>query len=324
MLKIRALLAIIVVITIVGVMSVPAQIVQAAGEQWLIQERISSGCNSGETGFRVQFVNLTAGATYYADTIVKDWSGVVYMDEYFSAVAPGPFDNDWYVFNTNHRGLRTGTWPMPAGTPLIMTVTLRDAAQNELYTSTAGFTCDGDSFSDPTVPGCDALIDIPEGSVGGRFVADAPVYWKPGELTNPLVTIKAGNTARVTRMDASKTYYEIIWQCQFLWVPAHTLAPNPDAVWRGAPLPARTNAYTTAGQGVSAPTGGGVVSGSAAGYPVYSAPKTASTYTVQRGDNLFRIAIHFGVDLYRLASVNGITDVQRIYAGQVLNIAAAR
>lgn len=173
--------------------------------------------------------------------------------------------------------------------------------------------------------GCDVLMPIPATAVGGSFVADAPVYWKPGELTQPLVTIKAGNTARVTRADDTGAYYEIIWHCQFLWVPANTLVSNTDAVWQGAPLPARPNAYGAAqtSQGVTS-SAGGVGTGSAAGYPVYSAPKTANSYTVQRGDNLFRIAMHFGVDMYALASVNGIANIQQISVGQILNIAAAR
>lgn len=59
-------------------------------------------------------------------------------------------------------------------------------------------------------------------------------------------------------------------------------------------------------------------------FPVYNAPVNASVYTVQYGDNLFRIALHFNVDLYTLAYVNGITDIRHIHSGQVLNIAAAR
>ncbi len=87
------------------------------------------------------------------------------------------------------------------------------------------------------VPGCDALLPIPATAVGGTFVADAPVYWAPGKLANPLVTIAAGNSARVIGLDASGEYYQIIWGCNFLWVPKATLGPNYDAVWHGAPLP---------------------------------------------------------------------------------------
>mgnify|MGYP005849345869 CR=1 FL=1 len=86
-------------------------------------------------------------------------------------------------------------------------------------------------------PGCDVLLPIPATAVGGTFVADAPVYWTPGELTSPLVTIPAGNSARVIGLDASGQYYKIIWVCDFVWVPVGTLGPNYDAVWNGAPLP---------------------------------------------------------------------------------------
>ncbi len=89
----------------------------------------------------------------------------------------------------------------------------------------------------PWFAGCDVLLPIPETAVGGAFVADAPVYWKPGELTTPLVTIKAGNTARVIGQDASGQYYKIIWACDFVWVPKASMGPNYDAVWNGAPLP---------------------------------------------------------------------------------------
>ncbi len=94
-----------------------------------------------------------------------------------------------------------------------------------------------DSIESIVSPGCDVLMPIPATAVGGTFVADAPVYWKPGELTSPLVTIKAGNTARVIGLDASGQYYKIIWVCDYLWVPKATLGPNYDAVWNGAPLP---------------------------------------------------------------------------------------
>ena len=49
-------------------------------------------------------------------------------------------------------------------------------------------------------------------------------------------------------------------------------------------------------------------------------PISGSTYVVQAGDNLFRIALRAGVDLNTLASINGITDPTRIFVGQVLTI----
>ncbi|MCZ7541626.1 MAG: hypothetical protein M5U29_17275 [Anaerolineae bacterium] len=118
--------------------------------------------------------------------------------------------------------------------------TTYDADGNYAVPASVGDSCAAlhdTSASVLNVPGCDVLMPIPATAVGGTFVADAPVYWKPGELTNPLVTIKAGNSARVLGLDASGQYYKIIWVCNFLWVPKATLGPNYDAVWHGAPLP---------------------------------------------------------------------------------------
>ena len=85
--------------------------------------------------------------------------------------------------------------------------------------------------------GCDAQINIPATAVGGLFTANAPLYWAPGKLIEPTMTIKAGNTALVIGPDASASYDEILWGCNFVWVPANTLAPNPDNVWHNTPLP---------------------------------------------------------------------------------------
>ncbi|NWF68916.1 MAG: LysM peptidoglycan-binding domain-containing protein [Chloroflexi bacterium] len=44
------------------------------------------------------------------------------------------------------------------------------------------------------------------------------------------------------------------------------------------------------------------------------------THTVQPGENLFRIALRYGVSVDVLAAANGISDVRLIYVGQVLII----
>ncbi|GAB4425227.1 MAG: hypothetical protein Kow00106_21900 [Anaerolineae bacterium] len=99
-----------------------------------------------------------------------------------------------------------------------------------LETDTLTWTCG-------SVAGCDVLINIPSTAVVGAFVSDAPTYWKPGELTSPLVTIPAGNTAWVLGPDSTGQYEKIIWVCDYLWVPANTIGPNYDEVWQGKPLP---------------------------------------------------------------------------------------
>jgi hypothetical protein len=53
--------------------------------------------------------------------------------------------------------------------------------------------------------------------------------------------------------------------------------------------------------------------------PVEAAGNCGVHY-VQRGENLFRISLRYGVNMYAVAAANGITDVTRIYAGQTLVI----
>jgi LysM repeat protein len=61
-----------------------------------------------------------------------------------------------------------------------------------------------------------------------------------------------------------------------------------------------------------------VVSSSGGGAPP---PTTGgTTYTVQRGDNLFRIALRYNMSYMHLAQHNGLANPSRIYVGQVLRI----
>jgi murein DD-endopeptidase MepM/ murein hydrolase activator NlpD len=49
-------------------------------------------------------------------------------------------------------------------------------------------------------------------------------------------------------------------------------------------------------------------------------PAGLTTYVVQRGDNLYRIALRFGVSLQALAAANNLANPNRIYVGQQLVI----
>jgi LysM repeat protein len=51
-----------------------------------------------------------------------------------------------------------------------------------------------------------------------------------------------------------------------------------------------------------------------------SQPTGGTTYVVQRGDNLYRIALRYGLSYVYLAQYNGIANPSRIYVGQVLRI----
>lgn len=52
----------------------------------------------------------------------------------------------------------------------------------------------------------------------------------------------------------------------------------------------------------------------------YAQDAQAGTHTVQPGENLFRIALRYGIDMNQLASANNISDPRRIFVGQVLII----
>ncbi|MEL6403372.1 MAG: LysM peptidoglycan-binding domain-containing protein [Chloroflexota bacterium] len=54
--------------------------------------------------------------------------------------------------------------------------------------------------------------------------------------------------------------------------------------------------------------------------PVNDAPTDSATYTVQAGDNLFRIALRFGTTTNQLAEANNIANPALIFVGQVLTI----
>jgi LysM repeat protein len=45
-----------------------------------------------------------------------------------------------------------------------------------------------------------------------------------------------------------------------------------------------------------------------------------TTYVVQPGDNLFRIALRYNMSYRRLAEYNGIANPSNIYVGQVIRI----
>ncbi len=63
--------------------------------------------------------------------------------------------------------------------------------------------------------------------------------------------------------------------------------------------------------------------------PAFAAPATtgggsgcSQFYTVQRGDNLFRIALRFNTTVYGLMRLNGLYSPNFIYAGQTLCVKA--
>lgn len=64
----------------------------------------------------------------------------------------------------------------------------------------------------------------------------------------------------------------------------------------------------------SLPIEGGIVP------PPQPPPPTYRTHVVQAGENLFRIALRYGVSMWDIARLNNILNLRLIYAGQVLLI----
>jgi uncharacterized protein YraI len=54
--------------------------------------------------------------------------------------------------------------------------------------------------------------------------------------------------------------------------------------------------------------------------PTPTPSPTYRTHVVQPGENLFRISLNYGVNMYDVARLNGITNLALIYVGQVLLI----
>lgn len=86
----------------------------------------------------------------------------------------------------------------------------------------------------------------------------------------------------------------------------------------GSGTPPSGGASPTQGLPIS-PTPGTAVT-AIGGTPAAGATPCPSTYTVQSGDNLYRIALRFGLTTQQLAAANGISDADFIAVGQVLKI----
>jgi hypothetical protein len=99
-------------------------------------------------------------------------------------------------------------------------------------------TCQGlPSRPSSSAGGCTQFVVIPPQAVGGQFVANAPVYYAPTSSAQTGIVIQAGKTYLVAGQDATGQYREVLISCQWVWVPANTVGPNPEAPWYGEPLP---------------------------------------------------------------------------------------
>lgn len=98
------------------------------------------------------------------------------------------------------------------------------------------------------------------------------------------------------------------------------LARSADATWVKVTLASGTVGWVNVSYlRLSAAISGLPVEG-ASTPPVTPPPPAYRTHIVQPGENLFRIALRYGVNMWDIAKLNGIYDLRLIYAGQVLRI----
>jgi nucleoid-associated protein YgaU len=106
------------------------------------------------------------------------------------------------------------------------------------------------------------------------------------------------------------------------WVLTPTPTPSPVSA-KNPPLvfPSPTPINTTKIQGEVVPTP--TIAQPIPPQPPVSAPeatKTPRKHIVQRGENLFRISLRYGVPMEAIVKANNIQNPALIYAGQVLII----
>ncbi|HVU10408.1 MAG TPA: hypothetical protein VHD90_03980 [Phototrophicaceae bacterium] len=172
--------------------------------------------------------NLPAGATLDVYTTLNGVTNFVQ-----SVVAPSGSGSD--VIPEIHDGLDTSY-------PLTYSLRYDTVIDSEVvYSSTLTFTCGDDGVAILSLPpssgSVGSCLDVPVGSVVGRFTSDAVLEWAPGKDTQPNAVVPSGEAAWVVGVDATGAYYKIIWACTYRWVPVGTMGPNYDDVWRGEPLP---------------------------------------------------------------------------------------
>lgn len=88
-----------------------------------------------------------------------------------------------------------------------------------------------------------APCGLPLAGVGqGLLVRPTPLYWAPRQNAASDVILETKPDAKtywVLGVDGTRSFYKILIACKAYWVPIDTLVPNPDNVWRSAPLPTR-------------------------------------------------------------------------------------
>ncbi len=112
----------------------------ALAQTWTVTSLDTIGCNASGTRFTVNFSGTSSGSWFYDTTV--DVAGSRYMDERVASALDGNFS--WHLYDANDLGQQTATFPMPAATPITVTMTLRDSTLAARYRTVVTLSrCDG-------------------------------------------------------------------------------------------------------------------------------------------------------------------------------------
>ncbi len=152
------------------------------------------------------------------------------------------------------------------------------------------------------------------------------------------IGLKFGITADVLARANGIVNPNIVYVGQTLVIPAGAILPTPVATAMGAAtaaptgeatlqataaatveVPAATQAATAETAATSTP-GAQVIVVTATPQGTAAPANIPATYTVQPGDNLYRISVKFNTTMQALIQLNGLANPNIVYVGQVLKI----
>jgi uncharacterized protein YgiM (DUF1202 family) len=173
-----------------------------------------------------------------------------------------------------------------------------------------------------------ALDNGVQGWVNDSYVATAYPVWSlpvdgsggPAPTTGAIATV---NTGALNVRSGPGAGYGVVTSV-YRGTTFALLARSADSGWLKVQLSSGaqgwvSSSYVTTTVSIwSLPVEGGVYVPPVV-TPVPTTP-TYRTHVVQAGENLFRISLNYGVNMWEVARLNGIYDLRLIYVGQVLLI----
>lgn len=158
-------------------------------------------------------------------------------------------------------------------------------------------------------PGTENEIRVPAGYTSSHCLAEAQSLGVDGEANDLQIgqdcAWEEPRQATITELEIGQTGQAILERVRSLTSgPSIVLTPTQEVELTATPTPVTTDVptLTPTPSTVDCPAG------------------TTLTHTVSAGENLFRISLRYATSIGAIMQANGLTDPQRIFAGQVLTI----